>query len=82
MTAGRGYLSLAMDAMSMGNPLGGFASSLLYGFFYTTTVYLQMYSNLDLKLISAMPYLFIIVVLFIAQRVKNYTNRRRLRLNT
>ena len=82
MTAGRGYLSLAMDAMSMGNPLGGFASSLLYGFFYTTTVYLQMYSNLDLKLISAMPYLFIIVVLFLAQRVKNFANRRRLRLNT
>lgn len=82
MTSGRGYLSLAMDAMSMGNPLGGFASSLLYGFFYTTTVYLQMYSNLDLKLISAMPYLFIIVVLFIAQRVKSLSKSRRLRLNS
>lgn len=81
MTAGRGYLSLAMDAMSMGNPAGGFASSLLYGFFDTTTVYLQMYSKLDLKLISAMPYLFIIVVLFIVQRIKSIANNRRLRLH-
>ena len=81
MTAGRGYLSLAMDAMSMGNPVGGFASSLLYGFFDTATVYMQMYSKLDLKLISAMPYLFIIVVLFIVQRIKKISNNRRLRLN-
>lgn len=32
MVAGRGYMSLAMDAMSQGNPVVGCLSSLLYGF--------------------------------------------------
>lgn len=80
MTAGRGYLSLAMDAMSRGNPVIGFASSLLYGFFDSATVYLQMYSGLDLKLISAMPYIFIILVLFVVQRIKHSVEKRKLSL--
>jgi simple sugar transport system permease protein len=80
MTAGRGYLALALDSMSMGNPALGFASSLLYGFSVSTTVYLQMYSDLDIKLISALPYVFIIVVLFIVQMVKRNLDKRRLRL--
>lgn len=81
ITAGRGYLSLAMNAMSQGNPILGFLSSLLYGFSDSTTVYLQMYSDMDLKLISAIPYLFIILVLFIVQMIKNGMSRRKLRLN-
>jgi simple sugar transport system permease protein len=68
--------------MSRGNPALGFASSLLYGFSGSTTVYLQMYSDLDIKLISAMPYLFIIAVLFIVQMVKNTMEKRRLRLQS
>jgi simple sugar transport system permease protein len=80
MTAGRGYLALALDSMSKGNPVLGFASSLLYGFSVSTTVYLQMYSNLDVKLISALPYVFIIVVLFIVQMVKRNLDKRRLRI--
>jgi simple sugar transport system permease protein len=78
MTAGRGYLALALDSMSRGNPAIGFASSLLYGFSGSTTVYLQMYSDLDIKLISALPYIFIIVVLFIVQMVKRLLEKRRL----
>lgn len=70
MVNGRGYLSLAMNAMSQGNPLIGFLSSHLYGFADTTTVYLQMYTNLDLKLISAMPYILILFVLFVVQTIK------------
>lgn len=81
MTAGRGYLSLAMDAMSKGNPILGFASSLLYGFFDSITVYLQMYSGLDLKLISAMPYIFIIVVLFVVQRINRSLVKKKLAAN-
>ncbi|MDR1770991.1 MAG: ABC transporter permease [Hungatella sp.] len=76
MVSGRGYLALAMDAMSSGNPLVGFVSSLLYGFSNTITVYLQLYSNLDLKLINAFPYLFIIGVLLILQFFKNHIMRR------
>lgn len=78
MTAGRGYLALAMNAMSQGNPLIGLLSSMLYGFSETTTVYLQLYSKLDLKLISAMPYLFIILVLYIVQVLKRAQSRKRL----
>jgi simple sugar transport system permease protein len=80
MTAGRGYLALALDSMSRGNPLLGFASSLLYGFSVSTTVYLQMYSDLDIKLISALPYVFIIMVLFVVQMTKRILNKRRLRV--
>jgi simple sugar transport system permease protein len=80
MTAGRGYLALALDSMSGGNPALGFASSLLYGFSGSTTVYLQMYSDLDIKLISALPYIFIIVVLLIVQMVKSSVEKQRLRV--
>ena len=76
MTAGRGYLALALGAMSMGNPILGFASSLLYGFSNSTTVYLQMYSDLDIKMISVIPYIFIIVVLFIVQMIKRKIGKR------
>ena len=77
MVAGRGYLSLAMQAISQGNPVVGFLSSLLYGFSDTITVYLQLYSDLDLKLIDAFPYVFIIVVLTILQVSKAKAEERR-----
>lgn len=72
MVSGRGFMSLAMDAIAQGNPLIGCASSFLYGFSDTITVYLQLYSNLDLKLISAFPYLFILVVLVIIQASRSW----------
>ena len=77
MVSGRGYLSLAMQAISQGNPVLGFLSSLLYGFSDTITVYLQLYSDLDLKLIDAFPYVFIIVVLTILQVSKSKAEARR-----
>jgi len=77
MVAGRGYLSLAMQAISQGNPILGFLSSLLYGFSDTITVYLQLYSDLDLKLIDAFPYVFIIVVLTILQISKSKAEEKR-----
>ncbi|MFV0352166.1 MAG: ABC transporter permease [Oscillospiraceae bacterium] len=77
MVAGRGFLSLAMDAMSRGNPLMGMLSSLLYGFSDTITVYLQLYSQMDLKMISAFPYVFIILVLFVVHLVRRYFAKRR-----
>jgi simple sugar transport system permease protein len=77
MTAGRGYLALAMNAISRGNPLIGFYSSLIYGFSNTTTVYMEMYTNLDLKLINALPYVFILVVLSVIQTAKVAIQRLR-----
>lgn len=80
MVAGRGYMSLAMDAMSQGNPVVGCLSSLLYGFSDTITVYLQLYSKIDLKLIDAFPYLFIILVLVIIQAIRRMTAKKKERL--
>ena len=80
MVAGRGYMSLAMDAMSQGNPVVGCLSSLLYGFSDTITVYLQLYSKIDLKLIDAFPYLFMIVVLVIIQAIRRMTAKKKERL--
>ncbi len=80
MVAGRGYMSLAMDAMSQGNPIVGCLSSLLYGFSDTITVYLQLYSKIDLKLIDAFPYLFIIVVLIIIQTIRKTIAHRKEKL--
>lgn len=80
MVAGRGYMSLAMDAMSQGNPIIGCLSSLLYGFSDTITVYLQLYSKIDLKLIEVFPYLFIIVVLVIIQAIKRMVEHRKEKL--
>ncbi|MEN6621805.1 MAG: ABC transporter permease [Smithella sp.] len=74
MVAGRGFLSLAMNALSQGNPLLGWAGSLLYGFSNTITIYLELYSDIDLKLIDAFPYLFIIIVLVIVQFIKGWIN--------
>lgn len=80
MVAGRGYMALAMDAMSQGNPIIGCLSSLLLGFSDTITVYLQLYSQMDLKLIDAFPYLFIIVVLVIIQAIRGMIAKRKERL--
>lgn len=80
MVAGRGYMSLAMDAMSQGNPVVGCLSSLLYGFSDTITVYLQLYSKIDLKLIDAFPYLFIILVLIMIQSIRKAVAHRKEKL--
>ena len=80
MVAGRGYMSLAMDAMSQGNPVVGCLSSLLYGFSDTITVYLQLYSKIDLKLIEAFPNLFIIAVLVVIQGIRKMIARKKEKL--
>ncbi|MDO4320970.1 MAG: ABC transporter permease [Lachnospiraceae bacterium] len=79
MVSGRGFLSLAMDAIAQGNPLIGCASSFLYGFSNTITVYLQLYSQLDLQLISAFPYVFILVVLMFIQLGRSRIEKKKQR---
>ncbi len=77
MVSGRGFLSLAMDAIAQGNPLIGCASSFLYGFSNTITVYLQLYSQLDLQLISAFPYVFILIVLMLIQLCRTRIEKKK-----
>lgn len=61
MTAGRGYMAMATDAMAASNPIGGFAASVIYGFSDSVAVYLQQ-SNIPLEIVQMLPYLFIIVM--------------------
>ncbi|MDR3145982.1 MAG: ABC transporter permease, partial [Treponema sp.] len=60
MVAGRGYIALATNAMAAGNPLMGMLSSGLFGFGNALSIYMQN-RNVDVYLISLMPYSFIIV---------------------
>jgi simple sugar transport system permease protein len=66
-----------MDTMSQGNPLFGWLGSLLYGFSNTITVYLQMYSKMDMKLIGSFPYIFIIVILIVIQSIRSWINNKK-----
>lgn len=78
MTSSRGYMALALDAMSQGNPIIGSISSLLYGFSDTVTVYLQLYSKIDLKIIDTLPYLFILFVLLFVQFVRKVIRKNKI----
>jgi simple sugar transport system permease protein len=74
MVAGRGYIALATNAMAAGNPLMGMLSSGLYGLGASLSIYLQN-RNVDIYLISMVPYVFIIVFYavfsFFQKRKKN-----------
>lgn len=78
MTSGRGYTALAMDAMSMANPVLALGSSVLFGFSDALTVYMELYTNLNLKVISAFPYVFVILILIVVHTVRKRLAARRL----
>lgn len=61
MTAGRGYIALATDAMASSHPIGGFFASIIYGFSDSIAVYMQK-SSIPLEIIQTFPYLFIILI--------------------
>ncbi|MDR2179171.1 MAG: ABC transporter permease [Synergistaceae bacterium] len=60
MVAGRGYISLATEAMTGGNALMGILSSFLYAFGNSISIHLQNF-GFDPYLITIVPYVFIIV---------------------
>lgn len=73
MTAGRGYIALATDAMANSHPIGAFFSSFVYGISDSIAVYLQN-SIIPLEFIQMFPYVFIIIVFSIfslRKRIKN-----------
>lgn len=61
MTAGRGYIALATQAMANGNPIVGFFTSTLFGFSESLASYLQGLS-IPLEFIQMMPYLAIVII--------------------
>lgn len=69
MTAGRGYIALATDAMASSHPIAGLFSSLIYGFSDTMAIYMQK-SQMPLEFVQMFPYLFIIIVFIIFSYIK------------
>ena len=61
MTAGRGYIALATDAMAGSHPVGAFLASLIYGFSDSLSIYMQE-TQIPLEFIQMFPYAFIIIV--------------------
>lgn len=78
MTAGRGFIALAAEAMGRGEPIGTMLSSLLFGFADALANNMQSF-GLPAELVKMTPYVFTIVGLSIyAARANNkYKNAAR-----
>ncbi|MCI7656648.1 ABC transporter permease [Anaerotignum sp.] len=61
MTAGRGYIALATQAIAAGNAVIGMFASLIFGFCSSLANYLQS-SGIPLQFIQLMPYIIIVIV--------------------
>lgn len=73
MTAGRGYIALATDAMANSHPIGAFFSSFVYGISDSIAVYLQN-TRIPLEFIQMFPYVFVALVFSIfsyRRKIKN-----------
>lgn len=64
MTAGRGFIALAVEAMGRGNPVGTLVSSLLFGFADALSSSLQA-MELPIELLQMLPYLVTVVGLLL-----------------
>ena len=62
MTSGRGYLALAMDAMSGSNPAMGFFATLIYGFSDAVSNNIATVNQRYDLLFKLSPYLFVIIL--------------------
>lgn len=74
MTAGRGYMAMATDAMAASNPFGGFVASFIYGFADSLAIYMQQ-SNIPPEFVRMFPYLFIIVICSVFSFVRRKKNK-------
>lgn len=74
MTAGRGYMAMATDAMAASNPIGGFAASVIYGMADALSIYLQQ-SVIPLEFVRMIPYLFIIITCAIFTCLRRKKNK-------
>ena len=64
MTAGRGFIALAAEALGRGTPFGTLAASLVFGTADALGSNLQVL-NIPVQFIQMMPYLFTIIGLVI-----------------
>jgi simple sugar transport system permease protein len=71
MSAGRGYIGMAVNTFGAGEPIGVFLSSLLFGYVETISWRLQGDEVMPVYFISMLPYLATLIALTI------YTLRRR-----
>ena len=69
MTAGRGYIALAAEALGRGTPVGTLAASLVFGAADALGSNLQVL-DIPVQFIQMMPYLFTIIGLIIYSRAK------------
>ena len=77
MTAGRGFIALAADAMGNSTPLGATLSSLLFAFAEALSYSLQI-TSIPVELVQMLPYLVTIIGLVIYS-VKKKSDDRKLR---
>lgn len=75
MTAGRGFIALAAEAMGGASPLGSFITSLLFGFFDALSNSLQIL-KIPYEFVSMLPYAATVIglVLYTVQRTKKLRN--------
>ena len=77
MTAGRGFIALAADAMGNSTPLGATLSALLFAFAEALSYSLQI-TSIPVELVQMLPYLVTIIGLVIYS-VKKKSDDRKLR---
>lgn len=76
MTAGRGYIALATQAIAAGNAVIGMFASLLFGFCASLANYLQS-SGIPLQFIQMMPYIIIVIAYTVYCGVKEKQRTRK-----
>jgi len=71
MTAGRGFIALAAEAMGGAHPVGGMLTSLLFGFFDALSNSLQLL-KIPFEFVSMIPYLATVIglVIYTVQKTK------------
>jgi general nucleoside transport system permease protein len=75
MTAGRGFIALAAEAMGGATPVGSFLTSLLFGFFDALSNSLQLL-RVPAEFVQMLPYIATVVGLVIYTAVKREQLRR------
>lgn len=74
MTAGRGYMALATDAMAASNPVGGLFASVIYGIADTLSIYVQQ-TSVPVEFVRMIPYVFIIIACAVFTYIRRKKNK-------
>ncbi|MDR2201463.1 MAG: ABC transporter permease [Clostridiales bacterium] len=77
MTFGRGFIAIAAIYCGRGYPLKAALYAVLFGFSNAAAMYLQLTSAAAARLLTAVPYVMIVVLLTVASVLKNKGNSLR-----